>query len=371
MAKITITFGTTDGKKSFKSKEELQAFLNEQRIFWQQFFQDYNQQNPLNQIYSQISAKFDEANRYVESITNDESQIEARSNQISALYSQWSILYSESKASKYTLQLAQKDPQLARYLVGYFTKYIYNLNNDPMALRAIFEGLKFDNGITSNIDAEREALGTLKTEWEEKLHSIEELFNAKKTEIGTTQEEIGIYYTALQTHFTDFQTSKENEFKTIIETYDKKLALQAPVEYWKNRSFWSYCIAGGLAVTFFLLILIIFYNFEPMAKDVAKGLTDKDYYPLIQFASITLVAIWSLRIIVKIFYSKLHLAEEAKEKEMFIKTYLSLLRDSDGIQDASDRHLILQSIFSPSKNGIIQDDGLPMNVIENIVKARN
>ena len=64
----------------------------------------------------------------------------------------------------------------------------------------------------------------------------------------------------------------------------------------------------------------------------------------------------------------MHLAEEAKEKEMFIKTYLALLRDSKGVKE-EDRHLILQSIFSPSKNGIIQDDGVPANFIENIINA--
>ena len=56
---------------------------------------------------------------------------------------------------------------------------------------------------------------------------------------------------------------------------------------------------------------------------------------------------------------------------MFIKTYLSMLRETDALKDDSDRHLILQSIFSPSKNGIIKDDGLPVNIIENIIKARS
>lgn len=370
MAKLVISLGATDGKKTFKTKDELLKFLSDQKSFWQSIFS--GAQHPVSTFGSHIVNLLDRMIQNANAIndTND-SQSQNSLNAISNLFAETPILCSEGKSAKFVQQIAEKDQNFARYLVGYFIKQLYSMNNDPLAFRAIFEGMKFDSGITSNIDAEKEALGALKTEWENNLNTLKGSFETTNGEIDATKGEISTYYTALQTQFTDFKTVKENEFKTIIETYDKKLALQAPVEYWKNRSFWSYCIAGGLAVTFFLLILIIFANFEPMARDVAKGLTDKDYYPLIQFASITLVAIWSLRIIVKIFYSKLHLAEEAKEKEMFIKTYLSLLRESDGIKDDSDRHLILQSIFAPSKNGIIQDDGLPMNVIENIVKAKS
>lgn len=370
MIKLTITFGTSDGKKTFKTKDELLKFLNDQKSFWQVFFS--GTQHPINTFNSHIGNQIDRMVQNADAIneTND-SQSQNSLNYISNLFAETPIIYSEGKNAKFVQQIAQKDQNFARYMVGYFIKQLYSMNNDPLAFRAIFEGMKFEAGITSNIDAEKEALGSLKSEWDDNLTALKSAFEEANGQVVQTQDTLTTYYNKLQIEFNTFKETKENEFKSVIETYDQKLALQAPVEYWKTRSVWSYRIAGGLGVLFFIAIWIILANFEPIAKDVASGLTKKDYYPLIQFASITVVAIWLLRIIVKIFYSKLHLAEEAKEKEMFIKTYLSMLRESNGIKDESDRHLILQSIFAPSKNGIIQDDGLPMNVIENIVKARS
>ena len=53
MGKLTINFGTSDGKKSFKNKEYLSKFISEQRSFWQSFFNSY-QQNPLNVFFNHL-----------------------------------------------------------------------------------------------------------------------------------------------------------------------------------------------------------------------------------------------------------------------------------------------------------------------------
>jgi Family of unknown function (DUF6161) len=369
MARLVINAGVPDGKKTFKNKEDLRTFIAEQRAFWQTFFSGSS--HPISSVGQQLTNLLDQATNHINNMSEDETSIQNNLNAISNIFQGTPILSSESKSGRFVQSVAQKDPGFARYLVGYFTKQIYAFMNDPSSFRAIFEGMKFESGITSNIDAEREALGTLKTEWDENLRALEETFETTNSAINTKQEELDIYYTELQTQFDTFKSEKKEEFQAIIDTYDKKLALQAPVEYWKKRSLWSYGIAAVLAVVFIIAVWVIFAKFEPMAKDVAAGLKVKDYYPLIQFASITLIAIWLLRIIVKIFYSKLHLAEEAKEKEMFIKTYLSLLREGDGIKDDTDRHLILQTIFSSSQNGIIQDDGMPTSIIDALAKVKS
>lgn len=368
MAKLVISLGSLDGKKTFKNQAELQAFINNQRTFWQSFFS--GAPNPIASFHAQINNLLDQAISHINNMT-DENRIENSVTAISQLFIGTPILYADGKVGKYIQQIANNDQTFARYLVGYFTKQIYGYANDPIAFRAIFEGMKFDSGIISNIDAEKEALGELKAEWEGQLNTLRESFETTSSGIDTTRNDISTYFTNIQTQFNDFKTAKENEFKKVIDTYDQKLALQAPVEYWSERSSMNYFWAMILGIIFFASMMIVIGNFEPMAKDVSNAIDKKNYYPLLQFASLAVLGLWLLRIIIKIFYSKLHLAEEAKEKEMFIKTYLSLLRDTDGVQDESDRHLILQSIFTPSKNGIIQDDGLPMNVIENIVKARS
>lgn len=369
MAKIIIDLGGGNGKKTFKNIEELRSFVLAQQQFWQQFFQGNINQNPVAVTRNFMFEKFDSMIRYINQI--NETQMEQVSGSISTYFQQTPILYTDSKSVKYINLLAAKDPDLAKYMPGFFTKQLYGYISDPMATRAIFEGLKFESGIESNIDSEKEALGLLKKEWDEKLSNAEEKFYSLNTDITGSKDEIAQYFNDIKWDFATFKDSKESEFKAVIEAYDQKLALQAPVDYWKQRNFWNYIVAAILGIIFFVAISVIIYNFEPMAKDVANGIKSNNFYPLMQFGSMAIICIWLLRIIVKIFYSKLHLAEEAKEKEMFIKTYLALLRESDGIKDDTDRHIILQSIFAPSKNGIIQDDGLPLSLVEKALRAKS
>lgn len=366
---IVIEFGNGDGRKTFPSKEKLVEFLTQEKSNWREFFNNQNQ-GVIQQIRSGVNSQYDSAIQTANRITDDLSNSEQIANQISTFYKQFSVLKFNGKRGKFIAEIYNQDPILAMYIVGYFTKKLFPHSNDPLAFRAIFEGLKYDSGITSNIDSEKQALEELKSDWDKELSLLRENYTEINAQIETLKSEIDQYFENKKIEFDQIHINREQEFQNLIKAYDDKLALQAPVNYWDSKSKWNYRIAGILGIVFFLAISIILINFAPLAQNVSTGINQKDYYPLIQFSSLAIIAIWLLRIIVKIFYSKLHLAEEAREKEMFIKTYLSMLRETDGVKDESDRHLILQSIFTPSKNGIIKDDALPINIIENIVKAK-
>ncbi|NCB48903.1 MAG: hypothetical protein EOM55_04765 [Clostridia bacterium] len=365
--KITIDFFHTDGKKTFKSKEELLTFLSKEREYWNIFFQGQNQ-NTINSIKQDLFHQLDSAIQLANSITENEDSIQRATSQISTKYQNLQLIKFEGAKAKFALSFKEINSLLSCYLIGYFTNKLYNQANDALAFRAIFEGLKYENGITGNVDSEKEALNALKIDWETKLSDIQSNFDDTNTQVNTIKSEIENYFTVKKQEFEQFRQDRENEFKTLIHTYDDKLALQAPVDYWSERSSLNYYVSLILGIVFLFAMMVLIGNFESMAKNVSISLEAKNYYPLLQFGTLAVIGLWLMRILVKIFYSKLHLAEEAKEKEMFIKTYLALLRDSKGVKE-EDRHLILQSIFSPSKNGIIQDDGVPANFIENIIKA--
>ncbi|MGB5792338.1 DUF6161 domain-containing protein, partial [Poseidonibacter sp.] len=76
-------------------------------------------------------------------------------------------------------------------------------------------------------------------------------------------------------------------------------------------------------------------------------------YALLIFASSS--ALWIIRIIVKIALSNLHLSEDANERVVMIKTYLSFMQEGNSL-DTNDKELILSSIFRPSIIGIIKDE---------------
>lgn len=76
-------------------------------------------------------------------------------------------------------------------------------------------------------------------------------------------------------------------------------------------------------------------------------------YVLLIFASSS--SVWIIRLVVKIALSNLHLSEDAHERVVMIKTYLSFIQEGLGLQE-NDKQLIMSSIFRPSNTGIIKDE---------------
>jgi hypothetical protein len=63
------------------------------------------------------------------------------------------------------------------------------------------------------------------------------------------------------------------------------------------------------------------------------------------------------------FLSHLHLATDAGERVVMVKTYLSLI-EGQGIASDGHRQLILQALFRPAADGIVKDEGIPPTVLE-------
>jgi hypothetical protein len=80
------------------------------------------------------------------------------------------------------------------------------------------------------------------------------------------------------------------------------------------------------------------------------------------------LAIWALRIIVKLLLSNLHIANDAAERAVMTETYLSLM-ESDKLPNVEDRQLILNALFRHSADGIVKDEGLPQGVFEYLTRV--
>jgi hypothetical protein len=79
------------------------------------------------------------------------------------------------------------------------------------------------------------------------------------------------------------------------------------------------------------------------------------------------MAIWVIRILMKVMLSQLHLHTDADERAVMSNAYLALLKRGKALQD-DDRELILSVLFRPSATGIV-DDGAPATPIEIITRA--
>jgi hypothetical protein len=69
------------------------------------------------------------------------------------------------------------------------------------------------------------------------------------------------------------------------------------------------------------------------------------------------VSLWFLRLQMKIFLSERHLALDAEERTAFSEAYLALLKEGSATRE--NETIILQSIFRPTQDGIINDEAGP------------
>ncbi|EKJ5338299.1 DUF6161 domain-containing protein [Vibrio vulnificus] len=147
-----------------------------------------------------------------------------------------------------------------------------------------------------------------------------------------------------------------------IESYKSEIQLKAPVSYWEeNKQFHrkraKYFGIASLIIAPIIFALIAWVGWEVLSTDsIVWGKVG-----VVVFA--TSLAVWLIRILVRMYLSHNHLELSSQERIIMTKSYLALLSEG-GASSPEERQLVLQSIFRPSATGIISDDAAPPNVIE-------
>jgi Family of unknown function (DUF6161) len=153
--------------------------------------------------------------------------------------------------------------------------------------------------------------------------------------------------------------------KNTEKTYSEFMTLSAPVKYWKDKSTKHFSQATRLkwALIMFAVIgggLLIYEIGNISAKAL---LIDEKAHPAGYWSQITVgvifatIAFWIARIMTRLFLSQNHLAIDAEERATMVETYLALI--NNGFAEKEDRHIVLQSLFRPTSDGIVKDDAAP------------
>lgn len=82
----------------------------------------------------------------------------------------------------------------------------------------------------------------------------------------------------------------------------------------------------------------------------------------------SLFAVWAVRLLVRMYLSHHHLANDANERVVMVQTYLSLT-EGDKLTSDEHRKLILQALFRPATDGIVKDEGIPASVFELLTRT--
>lgn len=183
------------------------------------------------------------------------------------------------------------------------------------------------------------------------------------------QERIKAITEQTNKHLQDLNVDSEKYFAErearcmeLEKLYKEKLMLKVPAEYWnkmKNR----YLISGGIwfAASMILAIAII-GGLVLLLMCMPSVFSEESHWGEVFRNSaiitvITSIAVYILRILVKMTMSSFHLARDAKERWNLTYYYLSLM-DHNAITD-KERALIINSLFSRSDTGLLKNDSGP------------
>ena len=202
-------------------------------------------------------------------------------------------------------------------------------------------------------------------------------FHEQERRIAEIQKQNSEAITKLESQSKAYFSERDKRCADLEELYQNKLRIEKPADYWKEMSvmyakkgkLWllAGCVLAALIVTMLICIII----FVPNVFDA-----DSHWFDILKNSAIVTViagvAIYVLRIFVKMALSSFHLERDAKEREQLSYYYLSLI-EGKAITDR-ERALIINSLFSRSDTGLLKGESAPTmatnisDIIETVTK---
>lgn len=253
----------------------------------------------------------------------------------------------------------------------------------PKFFDGLVAGFLFRHEVDWTATAHHEVLTRLKNQYAGNISHQDARFKEleEKNDLLTTQfdTELAAKRDALQNLHVEQSEAfkalvgKYDEQLTIIEqTYDKKLALQKPVMYWETKEKYHARLSkifagvalGATGALVALMILVINWLFGNLPSG-----QDPRHWQIGILATAAFFSIWTVRILLKLFFSHIHLASDAAERRTMILTYLALSREGADVAP-EDRKLILQHLFRSASDGLVKDDTAPPSILEYLTRSK-
>lgn len=184
---------------------------------------------------------------------------------------------------------------------------------------------------------------------EDKHNQIQVQYDEKVSELAEFQKSID-----------DWQKEKQTKIKDLQETYENKLALEAPERLWKKRSKehqllakkWTrFLIHAVIALIFALVgLVVVIHSYLNSIQSELPFISES-------FILISVISffIYIVRILIKIVMSNHHLATEYKQKAALTRFYQSLTKAGTDISK-EERLIIINSLFSRVETGLVKTD---------------
>lgn len=380
--------------KKIKNTQQLIEYLTKEREFWD--YQGVNN-NPIVSSYKNAYSKSltDIENAIKQLGTNKSTALANFKNAINSAKNTC-VINSETQLAKLFKKFKDKNSYFFQGFENAITGNPYASNyNQNGWFEGFYFGMQYRNAIKSIEDyvqqyhttyeeavnnAEKQ-LSSIVENYTSLLHTqeqkITELWSKNDEVLSNQKKDIDSYFETKKQELDDYLQEKENKLVDLENTYDQKLKLSKPAEYWNKMA--TYYTNNGtkwLIISLVIAIitiggLIAFIALTPSLFDY-----NGDWYLIFKNTAlltvITSIAIYILRIIVKLCMSSTHLARDSKEREQLAYFYLALSKDGE-VTD-KERAIILNALFSRSDTGLLKGDSAPVmstNVTDIINKSQN
>lgn len=370
---LTISKDITGKTLQFNSTKALQDWLAQE----QQAYQWISQvgKNFSRNLWSHVSSQFLEATSQIDSINQNIAKVQPFDGHINTLNSWFSSTYSRNKKLvlttssefKAVIDLKESSPIKAAVFLAHILSRPHLYQNGVETIEMLegsYEYFQYKKGVSKkDLSAEKQALEELKKDWDQHLTDYKANEDKLETEFENIKTNFDKYFKDTQNNILEHLTKHTADLDDLKKTYDQFMSLKAPVDYWFQKSkdhsasvskFRNWTLGVGTLGGITLLGLMYCAAFSDTAIN---------YWKVGFFVVLATLYFWTMRVLVKLLLSNIHLEGDANERVVMSQTYLALLREQSGLND-NDKKLILSTLFRPSSSGIVGDDGIPPGIYD-------
>ena len=381
---LVLEFGEKGGHLEFDQPADVQQWLNDEISKWYWMSQITETQGAHNQLVSLNQTANQHLQQWTQNLSNPDMVqqfINGLKNHLETTIQNQALWFSSSPIGAFVLQLQKEQKPLVAagaYLAlgGAYTQPS-SQSLHPLFMEGVVEGFLYKKEIDWTATSHREALEKLKQQYSRNLSEQKRNFkeieqsnnalNAKFDEaLGTQTKALDDLHASQSGEFKKLIETHEANLKAIEDTYNQKLALRKPVEYWATRGkvhagktkifAWVSVIIG--AVILAALGFLAYEIFINIPKDEKPQVWQVGVFSVAAF-----FGIWLERMLVRLFVSNMHLATDAEERVTMLQTYLSIIREGSEFAP-EDKKLILERLFHPATDGLVKDDAAPPSPLE-------
>lgn len=210
------------------------------------------------------------------------------------------------------------------------------------------------------------AINLIESEKQEYVDYMTDMKKREKDWFEKTKSDYDIFSNDAKNRFEKFEDNAKQRLQNIEKTYEEKLKVIKPAEHMQNEANkygvevkkYSYIVCCIVIFIIALLYLIISPKIEFGSKTFLNITVFNNNINIptgFIIISIISIALYFLRIFVKLLMSSKHLETEYKQKYALTYFYLSLINNGN-LKDEEVNNKILALLFSSADTGLIKSD---------------